>query len=147
MNCTRITPECPIEDTTYGYYPNIAGNAIYVVIFAICALAQIGLGITYRVKFYSTLVFLGCTGEAVGYIGRIVLHSNPWNDAGFILQVLLLIISPSFLAAALYLTLKQLVPHHGPKYSKLKRSASHRSRTWFHFSSTCIALSQRSWRS
>jgi hypothetical protein len=120
MDCTKITLECPVEDTTYGYYPSLTGNAIFTVLFAICALGQITLGVVYRVKLYSILVFLGCIGEVVGYIGRIMLHSNPWNNAGFIMQVLLLIVSPSFLAAALYLTLKQFVLYYGPEFSKLR---------------------------
>jgi len=36
------------------------------------------------------------------------------------MQILLLIVSPSFLAAGLYLTLKHLVLHYGPQYSRLQ---------------------------
>lgn len=118
MGCTRITSECPVGDTTYGYYPSLSANAVLVDLFTICALAQIALGVKYHLMLYSILMFLGCIGEAVGYIGRIMLHSNPWNNAGFIMQVLLLIVSPSFLAAALYLALKQFVLYYGPQYSK-----------------------------
>ncbi|KAH8595057.1 RTA1 like protein-domain-containing protein [Bisporella sp. PMI_857] len=119
-DCKRITPECPVEDTTYGYYPNLAGNTVFVVVFAICAIAQVILGSIYRLKSYSILVCLGCMGEVVGYIGRIIMHSNPWNTSGFIMQSLLLIVSPSLLAAGLYLTLKHLVFYYGPRYSILK---------------------------
>ncbi|KAH7308743.1 RTA1 like protein-domain-containing protein [Rhexocercosporidium sp. MPI-PUGE-AT-0058] len=117
--CERISLECPIEDTIYGYYPSLAGNVVMVIIFAICALSQVFLGIKYRLRAYPIVVCLGCLGECIGYIGRVVMHSNPWDHSGFIIQILLLIISPSLLAAGLYLTLKHLVRHYGPQYSRL----------------------------
>ena len=119
-NCTHISAECPVELSTYGYYPSVAGNGLLAGIFSLCALAQIVLVIRYRVKLYSTLVFFGCLGEVIGYIGRIMLHNNPWSDVSMIINVLLLIVSPSFLAAALYITLRQMVQYYGPEHSLLK---------------------------
>ncbi|KAH8586405.1 RTA1 like protein-domain-containing protein [Bisporella sp. PMI_857] len=133
-DCTKITPLCPVEDTVYGYYPSLAANAIFVALFAICAVAQIVLGIKYRLRLYTIVVFIGCAGEAVGYVGRIMMHSNPWNSTGFIIQILLLIVSPSFLAAGLYLTVKHLVLHFGPQYSRLRP----RLYTWLFI--TCDAI-------
>jgi len=36
----------------------------------------------------------GCAGEMAGYIGRIMMHSNPWSNSGFELQICTLIFSP-----------------------------------------------------
>lgn len=119
VDCKNISPECPIEATTYGYYPNLGVNIFMVVIFAICAVSQVYLGIKYRLRAYPIVVFLGCLGECVGYVGRVMMHSNPWDSGPFIIQILLLIVSPSLLAAGLYLTLKHLVLHYGPEYSRL----------------------------
>ncbi|PYH83545.1 hypothetical protein BO82DRAFT_279250, partial [Aspergillus uvarum CBS 121591] len=47
------------------------------------------------------------------------LHANPWSNGGFIIQTLLLIVSPFFLAAALYLTVKTIVLTCGPHSSLL----------------------------
>ncbi|KFY61754.1 hypothetical protein V496_04912 [Pseudogymnoascus sp. VKM F-4515 (FW-2607)] len=118
-DCKSISLECPIEATTYGYYPNLGVNIFMVVIFAICAISQVYLGIKYRLRAYPIVVFLGCLGECVGYVGRVMMHSNPWDSGPFIIQILLLIVSPSLLAAGLYLTLKHLVLHYGPQYSRL----------------------------
>ncbi|RDW93489.1 RTA1 domain-containing protein [Aspergillus mulundensis] len=118
-NCTSVTPACPVSGTTLGYSPNLAGNLILLIVFAVCGLAQLWLGVRYKVRLYTTLVFLGCAGEVVGYIGRLMLHSNPWSNGGVIIQTLLLIVSPSFLAAALYLTVKTVVLHTGPQFSIL----------------------------
>ncbi|KAK0110077.1 hypothetical protein ONS95_002733 [Cadophora gregata] len=118
-DCKSISPECPIEDTIYGYYPNLGANVVMVAIFAICAIAQLYLGFRYKLRAYPAVVFLGCLGECVGYVGRVLMHSNPWDSGPFIIQILLLIVSPSLLAAGLYLTLKHLVLHFGPEYSRL----------------------------
>lgn len=120
MDCTHVTPACPVEATTYGYYPNFAGNLLMLIVFAICAIAQVYLGVRFHVRLYTSLVFLGCLGEVVGYAGRLIMHSNPWSNTGFIIQTLLLILSPSFLAAGLYLTLKHLVLYYGPQLARLK---------------------------
>ncbi|CZT50930.1 related to phospholipid-translocating ATPase [Rhynchosporium secalis] len=118
-DCKAISLDCPVEATIYGYYPNLGGNIIMVAIFAICTLAQIFLGIKYRLRAFPIVVSLGCLGETVGYVGRVLMHSNPWDSGPFIIQILLLIVSPSLLAAGLYLTLKHLVIHYGPQYSRL----------------------------
>lgn len=120
-NCKAVSPSCPVEDTVYGYAPNLGGNAFYAVIFAICALIQ-----CYHIcrfwrswKTFSILTFVGCCGECCGYIGRLFLHKNPWNGAALPIQLVLLMVSPSFLAAALYTTLRALVRHFGPEHTRL----------------------------
>ncbi len=119
-NCTKISSACPIEGTTYAYYPSLPGNAILASVFGLCAIAQVVLGIRYRFRKYSILIFLGCIGETIGYIGRVMLHNNPWSDSAMIMNILLLIVSPSFLSAALYLTLKRTVAYYGPEFSFMK---------------------------
>ncbi|KAJ5618140.1 hypothetical protein N7537_003254 [Penicillium hordei] len=39
--------------------------------------------------------------EAAGYMGRILMHDNPWSTSGFRLQIFCLILAPTFIAAAL----------------------------------------------
>lgn len=120
-DCEAVSPSCPVEGTVYGYAPNLGGNAFYAVVFAICALVQC----YYIVRFwrlwkaFSILTFVGCVGECCGYIGRLFLHKNPWNGAALPIQLVLLMVSPSFLAAALYTTLRTPVQHFGPEHAKL----------------------------
>ncbi|KAH7420188.1 RTA1 like protein-domain-containing protein [Cadophora sp. MPI-SDFR-AT-0126] len=120
-DCESVSPSCPVSDTIYGYTPTLGGNAFYAVVFAICALVQ-----CYYIwrfwrswKTYSILTFIGCVGECCGYIGRLFLHKNPWNGAALPIQLVLLMVSPSFLAAALYTTLRALVRHFGPEHTRL----------------------------
>jgi hypothetical protein len=77
QNCTTVSPVCPVEDTIYGYAPLLPFNALFVAIFALCAILQFMLGIRAKTYFFCYVLVLGCTGEAIGYAGRIIMHSNP----------------------------------------------------------------------
>jgi len=118
--CEEISPSCPVELTTYGYYPNLGANAFFVAIFGICLLATLFLGIRKRTWTYMAVLTIGTFGEAVGYVGRILMHDNPWSDAGFKTQICCLVLAPSFLAAGIYVTLKHIVRYCGTEHSKLK---------------------------
>lgn len=118
--CEEISPQCPVELTTYGYYPNLGANSFFVAIFGICLLATIFLGIRKRTWTYLAVLTIGCFGEAIGYVGRILMHDNPWSGAGFKTQICCLVLAPSFLAAGVYVTLKHIVRYCGPEHSRMK---------------------------
>ncbi|KAK4501900.1 hypothetical protein PRZ48_007709 [Zasmidium cellare] len=134
-NCTSVTPQCPVEATTYGYTPNLAGNVILLAVFAACNIAQVFFCGWYRLWSFGICVSIGCLLEWVGYIGRVMMHNNPWDDVGFKIQIVCLIIAPSFLAAGIYLTLKHIIMALGPGYSRLQPKWY----TWIFIS--CDALS------
>jgi hypothetical protein len=118
--CEEVTPECPVDFTTYGYYPNLSVNSFFVALFGILLLLQLGFGTWRRTWTFMAVLALGTFGEAVGYIGRIIMHHNPWSGAGFKTQICCLVLAPSFLAAGIYVTLKHLVIYCGPENSRLK---------------------------
>lgn len=118
--CTHVTPQCPVEATTYGYYPNLSGNIILCVVFGICLILQLGLSIKGQTWTWMIGLFIGCGLEFAGYIGRILMHSNPWSQNAFRLQIITLILGPSFIAAGIDLTLKHLVIYFGPQYSLIR---------------------------
>ena len=119
-NCTKITPECPLEYTTYGYYPNLGANTFFLVFFLFLLIVQLYLGKRNRTWSYTVALASGTLFEVLGYIGRLVMHKNPWSAPGFIIQMLFLIVGPCFIAAAIYLTLKHFILYCGPQYSPLK---------------------------
>ncbi|KXS95726.1 hypothetical protein AC578_10755 [Pseudocercospora eumusae] len=119
-NCTEVTPSCPVEATTYGYYPNLAGNSLLLSIFALCTISQLLLALRFRILAFSTIVSLASLSETIGYTGRILMHKNPWSDTAFKIQIVCLILAPSFLAAGIYLTLKHIVMALGPDKSRLQ---------------------------
>ncbi|PVH81627.1 RTA1-domain-containing protein [Cadophora sp. DSE1049] len=136
QNCTDVGPGCSVEDTIYGYKPNLGTSAFFVAMFAILAIAQLGLGFKKRTYFYSIAIALGCVGEAIGYGGRIIMDSNPYDDMGFTIQISCLIFAPAFVAAGIYLTLKHLVLAFGQERSRIQA----RWYTWIFITCDFISL-------
>ena len=121
-DCTEVSDiyGCRLEDSIYGYYPSLGANAFFCAVFGICCIASLILGIRYRLWTYTIALGVGCFAEALGYVGRILLHNNPFDDNGFEIQICCLIIAPAFIAAGIYLTLKYLVLTVGQEYSRIR---------------------------
>jgi RTA1 like protein len=75
--CTLGT--CPIQWAFVEYIPSLAGNATYLSIFVALWIAQLYLGIRYRTWGFLTGMVVGVLLEILGYLGRILLHSDPFN--------------------------------------------------------------------
>ena len=118
--CHEVGPLCPVEATTYGYYPSFGGNIFFVVFFGILGIAQTGLGVYYRTWTFLTALLIGTFMEMAGYIGRVLMHDNPWSGPAFKLQIVCLVLAPTFVAAGVYLTLKHIILNLGPQHSILK---------------------------
>lgn len=120
QNCTTVTPDCPVSATTYGYAPNLGANVLFLILFAVLFLAHFPLAYIYKLWGYSIALAIGCFLETAGYVGRVMMHYNAWSKSGFPLQIICLILGPSFVAASIYLTLKHLINYYGAEYSRLK---------------------------
>ena len=118
--CVEVTQQCPVELTTYGYYPNAGASYFFIIVFGVCCIAQLGLGFRYKTYPFMIAAVLGTFGEAVGYGGRLIMHGNPWSPSGFKTQICCLVLAPSFLAACIYLSLKHIVRHSGSQYSRVQ---------------------------
>ena len=115
-----IIPQGCIDSTQcikeYGqlqYIPSIAGNAIYLAWFAIVILAQIGLGIKFRTWGYMGAMIGGCLLEVVGYVGRIGLYNDIFDNNQFIIYLVGLTIGPAFYSAALYISISRIIALYG----------------------------------
>lgn len=84
-NCTISV--CPVELSVYGYRASLPFSIVLIILYALCAVVQLWLGIKYRTWGFLSCILLGCVTEILGYIGRILMWQNPWNDAGFIMQI------------------------------------------------------------
>ncbi|PYI00063.1 RTA1 like protein [Aspergillus ellipticus CBS 707.79] len=120
ITCTHVTPECPVQATTYGYYPNLGGNIFFAVYFGICGVFQLGFGAYFRTWTVMIAMAIGAFMELAGYIGRILMNHNPWDQGAFKLQIVCLVLAPTFIAAGIYLTLKHVILSLGPQYSRLR---------------------------
>ena len=85
--CTLDT--CPLEFAQVHYDPSLAGNALYLAIFAFLLLVQTFLGIRYRLWGYFGSMFGGLLLEIVGYAARVTMHYNPFLANPFLMQVIL----------------------------------------------------------
>ncbi|KAF8860036.1 RTA1-domain-containing protein [Acephala macrosclerotiorum] len=120
VNCTSVTPDCPVGATIYGYTPNLGANAFFCGFFGLFLAANALLPFKYKTWTYGSIIVVGALREVLGYAGRIIMHSNVWSNTGFEIQICCLILAPSFFAAALYLTLKDMVRAIGPQDSPIK---------------------------
>jgi len=118
--CPSVSPQCPVSATTYGYAPNLGGNAFFAAWFGLLLVLSLIFGIRSKNWTYTLALASSAILEFAGYIGRILMHNNPWNDSAFKLQIVGLVLAPSFLAASVYLTLKHLVLYFGPRHSLIK---------------------------
>ncbi|KAJ5606625.1 hypothetical protein N7510_009406 [Penicillium lagena] len=119
-DCFQVSPECPVEATTYGYYPNLGANIFFTVFFGLVGVCQVGLGLYFRTWTFSTALCIGALMEMAGYVGRILMNGNPWWESAFELQIVCLVLAPTFIAAGIYLTLKHIILRLGPEHSSLK---------------------------
>ena len=62
----------------------------------------------------------GCALEVVGYIGRLMLHNDIFNNNSFIIYIVGLTIGPAFYSAAIYLSLSRILAIYGPSLTFLK---------------------------
>jgi hypothetical protein len=83
--CTIET--CPRSDSFLNYAPNLAGNVLYLAIFAGLLIAQTGLGIFYKTWGFIYGMFCGLLLEVIGYAGRLILRKNPFLIGNFLLYV------------------------------------------------------------
>ena len=134
--CTEVGPECPVGGTILGYYPNLAVNVFFAAFFGLFALLQLALCIKYKTWMYSVstrwmrwgnlsdmlqiAISLGCLCELMGYVGRIMMHNNPFSTEGFEMQICCVIIAPAFVSAGIYFTLKHIVLNFGASWSRLR---------------------------
>ncbi|KAF5580598.1 parasitic phase-specific PSP-1 [Fusarium subglutinans] len=81
-DCTKITPECPIEYTTYGYYPNLGGNVFFLLFFSSLFVAQVYLGIRCKTWSYTAALATGTLFEALGYYSPLKPNFYPWIFVG-----------------------------------------------------------------
>lgn len=118
--CTHVSPACPVEASTYGYYPNLGGNIFFTVFYGVCGVFQLGLGLYFQSWTFGVALVIGAFLETAGYIGRVLMNDNPWSPPAFKLQIVCLILAPTFVAAGVYLTLKHIIIYLGPEHSRLK---------------------------
>jgi len=88
--CTLAT--CPIEYATVDYDPTLAGNALFLALFGLFLFIQTFQLWRYRTWSYSIAMMSGLLLEVVGYVGRVMMHYNPFLPNPFLMHALPLLI-------------------------------------------------------
>lgn len=116
--CTLET--CDISLGQMTYRPSLAGNAFFAALFATFIFIQIFLGVRTKTWTFMTATICGFALETVGYVARILLHNNPFDNNMFIIYLVCLTIAPAFLSGAIYLCLARIVVVYGENLSRFK---------------------------
>ncbi|ETS77836.1 hypothetical protein PFICI_09898 [Pestalotiopsis fici W106-1] len=91
----------------YPYTPSRSAGFAFVALFTIITVAHIGGVFYFRTRYMIPLV-LGGICELFGYYGRAWGGENPNSPKPFMLQLMLILVSPVFIAATMYVTLGRL---------------------------------------
>ena len=124
--CTLET--CDLSMASFLYIPTLPGNAIFAAIFGIYLVAQIFLGIKHKTWGYMVAMVMGLVLEVIGYIGRILLHNDPFNDDNFLMYLVTLTIAPALLSASVSLPILSVVYLANKILLDLPLSRTHRQR-------------------
>ncbi|CAK7223681.1 hypothetical protein SCUCBS95973_005262 [Sporothrix curviconia] len=108
-NCTLAI--CPVEWSILRYQPSIPANAVFIALFAIALVIHLYEGIRWRstLRNFAIPMALGLIDEIIGYIGRIIMHGNPFSFNGFLIQIICITTAPVFFCAAIYVTLAKTI--------------------------------------
>lgn len=111
---------CPVEWATIQYRPTMPGNIIYLLCFLVLLGGQLFYGIRNKTWSYMSTVSTGILLEIIGYIGRLMLHQNPFIMNNFLVNLIPLTIAPALLTAGIYLCLGRVIVAIGSENSRLK---------------------------
>ncbi|KAF5868707.1 putative rta1 like protein [Botrytis fragariae] len=92
----------------YRYTPNIAAAVIFLIAFAATMLYHVYQMIRNRSWYFTPLV-IGGTFEVVGYIFRIMAHSNKESIPIYSITTILILLAPALFAASIYMVLGRLI--------------------------------------
>ncbi|KAM0324369.1 hypothetical protein ACHAQA_008150 [Verticillium albo-atrum] len=117
-NCTLEL--CPIEWTVYQYRPLLGVSIMFIALYSLALLVHVYLGFRWRTWWFASFMAAGCLAEVVGYIGRVLLYSNPWSFGAFLIQIVFITFGPVFFTAAIYVTLARAIIFFAPEVSRIR---------------------------
>ncbi|EGU88774.1 hypothetical protein FOXB_00696 [Fusarium oxysporum f. sp. conglutinans Fo5176] len=118
--CKAVSDQCPVSATLYGDYFSTIACIFFTISFAVLLVIQLYYLIKSRAWSYVIYLGIGTAFELVGYFSRKMLSDNPWQFMPFVLQLFLLMLAPTFIAAAISVTFKHLVIYYGSQWSPIR---------------------------
>lgn len=76
---------CPLKLAYVRYDPSLTGNAFYAVLFGLLLLAQLSFVVRYKTWSYTFGMCAGLILEVAGYVGRVLMHYDPFSNNNFLM--------------------------------------------------------------
>ncbi|WWC71782.1 uncharacterized protein I206_105741 [Kwoniella pini CBS 10737] len=119
-----------VKYSSYGYEVSHMWTYIFIAAFGVGSIAQLMLGIFWRTWWTLPTLTAGTAVEVIGWGGRLwSVLSWVWDyNAGgiwfseynaYIIQIVCLVVAPTFFSAANYILLGKMMASTGPKFSSL----------------------------
>ncbi|KAI0655831.1 RTA1-like protein [Cubamyces menziesii] len=104
----------------YGYLPIRSVSLMFTILFALSTAVHLWQALRVRAWWLLFTVILAGGGEVAGWYAREWSHDQPLNDTPFTIQILALILSPTPLVGALFITFGRMATRLGQRYSRLR---------------------------
>jgi len=104
-------------NSPYNFDPTTWVCVLYVVIFGLLVFGHSTVAIYHRMWWWIPTLITGAIGETIGWSGRLWSSKNPPAQNPFYMNICSLIISPSFMTAAMFIIFGRIINLVGPEYS------------------------------
>ncbi|KAI2623814.1 hypothetical protein GGS21DRAFT_334852 [Xylaria nigripes] len=116
---TASSSSCVSADCSRDFLnqpPTLVGNTILLALFAVLIPIALALGIRYRGSVFTTAIVTGLALEVVGYIGRVLLHSDPHGGRYFAVFLAGTTLGPTCICGAMFLVVPRIVAVYGEEF-------------------------------
>ncbi|KAI0669854.1 RTA1-domain-containing protein [Trametes maxima] len=103
----------------YGYLPSASGSIVFLLLFIFTTILHSVQATRTRTWWLLWTVVLAGTGEILGWAARSRSHYAPLDGNAYLMQTVVLIISPTPLIGALFVTFGRMSVRLGQQYSRL----------------------------
>ncbi|EIW52013.1 RTA1 like protein, partial [Trametes versicolor FP-101664 SS1] len=103
----------------YGYLPTEWTSVLFATLFLITAVLHLMQAGMYRKWWLFPTVVPACFGEVLGWACRVWSYHSPLKLTPYMVQTVVLVISPTFLIGALFITFGKMCAHLGQQYSRI----------------------------
>ncbi|GME29018.1 RTA-like protein [Neofusicoccum parvum] len=105
----------------YRYHPSLAAAVIFIIAFLSTTCWHCWQCVRTRTWYFVPLI-IGGFCQWIGYVGRAMSAKDQWDLGSYILQSMLLLISPALFAASVYMVLGRIIlVTDGEKHSVISK--------------------------
>ena len=102
-------PYSPFPPNSYNYLPSLPAGLIFTILFTLSLLFHFYQALRHPRLWFLFVFVCGALGETMGWAGRLAAHWCSYGSTLFTFQFAVLILSPAFIQAAIYVVLWVLI--------------------------------------